>query len=122
LAQAIRPSAQSPLLSDLLLFFNSISCPSFATVRNLAAGDRAAYNREKGRRKKNSERRNVMNVERFQGQWLKIRGDIQKAFGKLTKDDLDVINGQYDKLVGVLEKKYGLAKDEIEKKVEKILH
>jgi uncharacterized protein YjbJ (UPF0337 family) len=63
-----------------------------------------------------------MNVERFQGQWLKIRGDIQKAFGKLTKDDLDVINGQYDKLVGVLEKKYGLAKDEIEKKVEKILH
>ncbi len=63
-----------------------------------------------------------MNVERFQGQWLQIRGDIQKAFGKLTKDDLDVINGQYDKLVGVLENKYGLAKEEIEKKVEKILH
>jgi uncharacterized protein YjbJ (UPF0337 family) len=63
-----------------------------------------------------------MNVERFQGQWLQIRGDIEKTFGKLTKDDLDVINGQYDKLVGVLESKYGLAKEEIEKKVEKILH
>lgn len=63
-----------------------------------------------------------MNVERFQGQWLQIRGDIEKTFGKLTKDDLDVINGQYDKLVGVLENKYGLAKEEIEKKVEKILH
>jgi uncharacterized protein YjbJ (UPF0337 family) len=63
-----------------------------------------------------------MNVERFQGQWLQIRGDIKKAFGKLTNDDLEVIDGQYDKLVGLLERKYGIAKDEVERKVEKILH
>ncbi len=63
-----------------------------------------------------------MNTEKFHGQWLQIRGDIKKAFGKLTNDDLDVIDGHYDKLVGLLEEKYGIARREVEKKVKKMLH
>lgn len=63
-----------------------------------------------------------MNAEKFQGQWLQIRGNIKKAFGKLTNDDLDVIDGHYDKLVGLLEEKYGIGRSEVEKKVKKMLH
>ena len=63
-----------------------------------------------------------MNTEKFEGKWLQIQGDIKKTFGRLTDDDLTAIDGHYDKLVGLLEEKYGMAREEVEKRVDKILH
>ncbi len=36
-------------------------------------------------------RRNIMNKDVFEGKWEQIKGDVQKKWGKLTNDDLDVI-------------------------------
>lgn len=54
----------------------------------------------------------------FKGKWKQIKGEAQKQWGKLTDDDLDVINGEREKLVGKLQERYGYAKDEAEREYE----
>ncbi|HEY0826725.1 MAG TPA: CsbD family protein [Bacilli bacterium] len=51
----------------------------------------------------------------FKGKWKQVKGEAQKQWGKLTNDDLDVIDGQREKLVGKLQERYGYAKDAAEK-------
>jgi len=59
-----------------------------------------------------------MNWERIQGNWKQVTGKAKEQWGKLTDDDLDVIAGKRDQLVGVLQKRYGEAKEDLEKQVE----
>jgi uncharacterized protein YjbJ (UPF0337 family) len=40
------------------------------------------------------------------GSWNQLRGPIKGWWNKLTDDDLNSINGNYDMLVTVLQKKY----------------
>lgn len=58
-----------------------------------------------------------MNDNRLQGEWKQVRGKVQEQWGKLTNDDLDVIAGKRDQLVGRLQERYGVAQDEIERQV-----
>lgn len=58
-----------------------------------------------------------MNEDIFKGKWEQLKGDVQKKWGKLTNDDLDVIKGNSKKLVGKLQEKYGMTKEEAEKEV-----
>ena len=60
-----------------------------------------------------------MNKDTFQGKWEQVKGDVQKKWGKLTNDDLDVIKGDSKKLVGNLQEKYGMTKEEAEKEIDK---
>lgn len=48
------------------------------------------------------------------GKWLQLKGEAKKQWGKLTDDDLDVIDGEKDKLVGKLQERYGHTKDAAE--------
>lgn len=41
-----------------------------------------------------------------------MMGDIQKYWGKLTNDNLAQINGNREKLSGLIQKQYGIARDE----------
>lgn len=50
----------------------------------------------------------------IKGKWLQIKGEAKKQWGKLTDDDLDIIDGEKDKLVGKLQERYGHSKDEAE--------
>lgn len=50
----------------------------------------------------------------FKGKWKQIKGEAQKQWGKLSNDDLDVIDGEREKLVGKLQERYGYAKDRAE--------
>ncbi|MDX2463541.1 MAG: CsbD family protein [Porticoccus sp.] len=59
-----------------------------------------------------------MNKEILKGKWKQLKGDAQKQWGKLTNDDLDVIDGQQEKLTGKLQEHYGQSKDEAEKAVD----
>lgn len=59
-----------------------------------------------------------MNKDTFEGKWEQVKGDVQKKWGKLTNDDLDVIKGDSKKLVGKLQEKYGMTKEEAEKEVD----
>ena len=60
-----------------------------------------------------------MNKDIFEGKWEQLKGDVQKKWGKLTNDDLDVIKGDSKKLAGKLQEKYGMTKDEAEDAVKK---
>ncbi len=58
-----------------------------------------------------------MNKNTMKGQWTQMKGEVKKQWGKLTDDDLTVIEGQRDKLVGRVQERYGLAQEEAEKQV-----
>jgi uncharacterized protein YjbJ (UPF0337 family) len=51
-----------------------------------------------------------MNSDQFKGKWKQMKGSVKERWGKLTDDDLDVISGQQDQLVGKIQERYGIAK------------
>ena len=58
-----------------------------------------------------------MNQDRINGSWEQVKGSVQKAWGKLTNDDLSVIEGDRKQLAGKIQERYGVAKDEAEKQI-----
>ena len=54
----------------------------------------------------------------LQGNWLQFKGKVKQQWGKLTDDDLDVIAGQHDVLVGRIQARHGVTKDEAHNQVE----
>ena len=58
-----------------------------------------------------------MNWDRVEGNWKQFKGKVKQKWGKLTDDQLDLISGNRDELVGKIQESYGLAKDEAEKEV-----
>ena len=58
-----------------------------------------------------------MNNDILAGNWKQFKGNMLEQWGKLTDDDLDVAAGKRDQLVGKVQEKYGLAKDEAERQV-----
>ncbi len=59
----------------------------------------------------------MMNREQMQGNWKQLKGEIQKQWGKLTDDELDVVEGNQTKLAGIIQERYGIAKEEAERQV-----
>lgn len=59
-----------------------------------------------------------MNWDIVEGNWKQLKGSAKEQWGKLTDDDLDVAAGKRDKLVGLVQEKYGKAKDEAEREVD----
>ena len=59
-----------------------------------------------------------MNQDRLSGNWKKFKGSVKEKWGKLTDDDLTRIDGQRDQLVGAIQERYGLAKEEAQKQVD----
>jgi uncharacterized protein YjbJ (UPF0337 family) len=68
-------------------------------------------------RQQRLKRRFMMNREIVEGNWNQLKGEVQKRWGKLTNDNLDQINGNRTKLLGVIQESYGVAKEEAEKQV-----
>jgi uncharacterized protein YjbJ (UPF0337 family) len=58
-----------------------------------------------------------MNQDRIQGRWKQFKGKVKEQWGKLTDDDLDVIAGRRDQLLGRIQQRHGLAKDEADRQV-----
>lgn len=58
-----------------------------------------------------------MNWDRIEGNWKQIKGKVKEQWGKLTDDDLDVIAGKRDKLIGKVQERHGCARDEAERQV-----
>ena len=54
------------------------------------------------------------NRDAVQGKWREIKGEIQKAWGRLTDDELEKTKGDMTAIGGLIQQKYGSQKDEVE--------
>ena len=58
-----------------------------------------------------------MNNDQVKGNWKQIKGKVKEQWGKLTDDDLDVIAGKRDQLLGRIQERHGIVKDEAHKQI-----
>lgn len=58
-----------------------------------------------------------MNWEQIEGNWKEAVGKAKEQWGKLTDQDLTVVAGRRDQLAGLIEQRYGVAKEEAEKQL-----
>jgi uncharacterized protein YjbJ (UPF0337 family) len=59
-----------------------------------------------------------MNEDTLKGQWTQLKGHVREKWGKLTNDDVDMIQGPVQQLVGKIQERYGIARQEAERQVD----
>jgi uncharacterized protein YjbJ (UPF0337 family) len=57
----------------------------------------------------------------FKSQWNQLKGKAKEKWGKLTDDDLDKVEGQFDQLVGVIQEKYEMTRSKAESEINDFL-
>jgi uncharacterized protein YjbJ (UPF0337 family) len=63
-----------------------------------------------------------MNKDILEGNWKQIRGQIKVMWGRLTDDELDQVDGHRDRLVGIIQEKYGYSRQDAENSVNDFLN
>jgi len=59
-----------------------------------------------------------MNWDQVKGKWHEVKGSIRAKWGELTDDEIEELDGNREKMVGKIQQKYGVAKEEAEKQVD----
>jgi uncharacterized protein YjbJ (UPF0337 family) len=59
-----------------------------------------------------------MNWDQIKGQWTNLKGQAKEQWGDLTDDEVDRAEGKRDQLVGAIQRRYGVAKEEAERRVD----
>ena len=59
----------------------------------------------------------TMNWDQLEGKWKQYKGEIREKWGKLTDDDWKVVEGKRDQLVGRIQERYAIARQEAERQV-----
>lgn len=59
-----------------------------------------------------------MNSDQFEGKWKQLKGSLKQQWGKLTDDDINYISGSHDRFLGKLQERYGIARDEAQKRAD----
>jgi len=59
-----------------------------------------------------------VNSDQLKGKWKQMKGSVKERWGKLTDDDLGVIDGQRDQLIGKIQERYGIARAAAQKQVD----
>ncbi|MGB3243471.1 MAG: CsbD family protein [Sulfitobacter sp.] len=62
-----------------------------------------------------------MNWDTIEGNWKQMTGAVKAQWGELTDDEVQEAQGNRDKLVGKIQERYGIAKDEAEKQVDEFV-
>lgn len=57
----------------------------------------------------------------LKGKWKEIKGGIKEQWGKLTDDEIAEAEGKQEKLMGLLQKKYGYSKDQAEEEYKRFM-
>ena len=60
-----------------------------------------------------------MDWNRVEGNWKQMKGKVRSQWGKLTDDDLDVVAGKRTELLGLLQTRYGHAKEQAESEIDR---
>ncbi len=59
-----------------------------------------------------------MNWDRIEGNWKQFSGKVKEKWGELTDDDIARVNGNREQLEGVLQQRYGYAKDKARQEID----
>ena len=59
-----------------------------------------------------------MNWTEIRGRWKQLTGDVRRQWGKLTDDDLAVVEGDRQRLAGKIQERYGVSKEQAERQVD----
>jgi len=59
-----------------------------------------------------------MNWDDIEGQWKVMKGKVKEQWGDLTDDEIDTIGGKKDQLIGRIQKRYGMAREDAARQVE----
>jgi len=62
-----------------------------------------------------------MNWDQVQGKWKQTKGQVKEKWGKLTDDDLDIIDGKRQQLVGKIQEHYGIAREVAEEQADEFV-
>ncbi len=62
-----------------------------------------------------------MNQDILKGKWKELKGGLKEQWGKLTDDDLTQLEGKTEKLIGILQERYGYTKDKAEDEYKKFV-
>jgi uncharacterized protein YjbJ (UPF0337 family) len=54
----------------------------------------------------------------LKGQWTQLKGQVREQWGKLTNDDIDQIHGKAEQLVGKIQERYGVAREDAQRQVD----
>lgn len=63
-----------------------------------------------------------MNEQTIKGKWNELKGEILNTWGKLTDDELDRAKGNFQSLSGIIQQKYGTAKEQISEELTKMFN
>ncbi|MBV9267868.1 MAG: CsbD family protein [Acidobacteriaceae bacterium] len=53
-----------------------------------------------------------MNSDQFEGKWKQLKGSVKQRWGKLTDDDVTTLSGKKDELIGRLQERYGITREQ----------
>jgi len=59
-----------------------------------------------------------MNWDRIEGNWKQFAGKVRQKWGKLTDDDLTVVNGKREQLEGKIQERYGYSREQAKKELD----
>jgi uncharacterized protein YjbJ (UPF0337 family) len=62
-----------------------------------------------------------MNWTTLQGNWNEAKGKLKSKWGKLTDDDLVQAQGHKDRLVGMIQQRYGIGREKAEEQLEEFM-
>ncbi len=63
----------------------------------------------------------MFNENMIKGKWTQIKGEVRKAWGRLTDDEVEKTRGDMQALAGLIQQKYGLAQEEAQRKVKDLV-
>ncbi|MGZ2256828.1 CsbD family protein [Roseobacter sp. A03A-229] len=59
-----------------------------------------------------------MNWDIIKGNWKQMKGEVKSKWGELTDDEIDQAEGDRERLSGLIQERYGVAKDEAERQID----
>jgi uncharacterized protein YjbJ (UPF0337 family) len=95
-----------------------------AARRRVAIGDRPLHvaagerRRREWPRQPKTTKENAMNWTQIHGRWHQLAGEAKSQWAKLTDDDLKNVAGKREQLIGKLQERYGILKDDAEKQID----
>lgn len=61
-----------------------------------------------------------MNQSQVSGKWKEIKGEIRKAWGNLTDDEIEQTKGNMESISGLIQQKFGLTKEQASERLNRV--